>query len=73
MQKYPEHSRSEEARSCIRKRKFPTAAAARKQAVEDGMSESLEMAGIYKCRFCDGFHLTRGFRTPEARGASVAL
>lgn len=73
MQKYPEHAKFEEARSCTRKRKFQTAATARSTAVDDGMAATLEMAGVYKCRFCDGYHLTRGFRTPAARGLSQTL
>ncbi len=69
MQKYPEHSRAEEARSCTRKRKFETAATARATASTDGMTT----AGAYKCRFCDGYHLTRGFRTPYGRAVSLSI
>lgn len=73
MQKYPEHSRWEIARSCERKRAFPTAAAARQRAVEDGMKATLEDVGVYKCRHCDGFHLTRGFKTPEEKWSARKL
>lgn len=46
-----------EIRSCLRKKRYPTVAFAKKVAIKEVIAHRVRNY-CYHCKFCDGYHLT---------------
>lgn len=52
MQKYPDHSRWRQARTCTRKKQYATKGEALERMKRSGLKS------IYRCEFCNLWHLS---------------